>query len=152
MRCEHCQREIPESGPVYRLSLSPGHPWATKSGLIEGKMHWEWDQLVQSVCDSCRQDRDVELWRRDWRPAEPCRNCGRPVSHDTARKVPKHVVCSPDCRRAVYAALARARRSLPQAICQTCGKLFPPSRIDARFCSSPCRQRAYRQRQHAKAA
>jgi hypothetical protein len=31
-------------------------------------------------------------------------------------------------------------------ICRTCLRPFLPNRSDARYCSSPCRQRAYRRR------
>ena len=30
--------------------------------------------------------------------------------------------------------------------CETCGAPFTPTRSDGRYCSSPCRQKAYRQR------
>jgi len=34
--------------------------------------------------------------------------------------------------------------------CTGCGREFAPSRSDARWCSSACRQRAYRQRKEAR--
>jgi hypothetical protein len=30
--------------------------------------------------------------------------------------------------------------------CEACGESFTPTRSDGRYCSSPCRQRAYRRR------
>jgi hypothetical protein len=36
---------------------------------------------------------------------------------------------------------------LCQFSCDQCGEAFTPTRSDARYCSSPCRQRAYRRRQ-----
>jgi hypothetical protein len=33
--------------------------------------------------------------------------------------------------------------------CQGCGSTFTATRPDARYCSGPCRQRAYRTRRHA---
>jgi protein-arginine kinase activator protein McsA len=33
-----------------------------------------------------------------------------------------------------------------ELVCEDCGTTFTATRHDARFCSSPCRQRAYRQR------
>lgn len=41
----------------------------------------------------------------------------------------------------------RRRSSVPVAVCATCQTPFEPSRADARYCSSPCRQRSYRRRQ-----
>ena len=36
------------------------------------------------------------------------------------------------------------------SICRECGESFTPARSDAAYCSSPCRQRAYRDRQRPK--
>ena len=105
------------------------------------------DLVVRYVCAGCN-DPTKHIWLqfRRWRGPMSCQSCDRAVIHDTVRKVPKHVVCGPACRLAVYAALARKKRRLSKRACPTCGKLFPPKRTDALFCSSPCRQRAYRQR------
>ena len=144
MRCQHCRREIGTGEPVYRLSLLRGHPWA-----VEGPFG---DVVVRYVCADCNDPtKNQWLQGRHWGEPTPCRNCGRSVIHDTVRKAPKHIVCGPDCRRAVYTAQARAHYRKNQQHCQTCGKLFQPTRADAQFCSSPCRQRAYRQRPHAAA-
>ena len=50
------------------------------------------------------------------------------------------------------ATLMRWRKMLAEGIrCASCGNLFQPARRgDATFCSSPCRQRAHRQRVTAK--
>jgi hypothetical protein len=42
---------------------------------------------------------------------------------------------------------ASSRRSRNGACaCQACGESFTPTRSDGRYCSSPCRQKAYRRR------
>jgi hypothetical protein len=33
-------------------------------------------------------------------------------------------------------------------VCETCGGEFVPTRRDAKFCGSACKQRSYRRRQH----
>lgn len=70
----------------------------------------------------------------------PCAGCGRMVVHlPTWRH--DWVACSPRCRRRVYRGNVWGRST-----CDGCGEAFDASRADARYCSSACRQRAYRQR------
>jgi hypothetical protein len=64
--------------------------------------------------------------------------------------MPAIVACGEKCRMAIYA--AKGRRKPIERLCQTCGQPFVPKRADALTCSPACRQRAYRQRQHAEAA
>jgi hypothetical protein len=52
--------------------------------------------------------------------------------------------CADDARRAEAQATRLAARA--GTVCATCGGTFTPPRTDARYCSSPCRQRAYRRR------
>ena len=139
MQCQHCRREITEGEAVYRLSLFCGHPWAMQAA--------HWDMVVRYVCGTCCDPTKVSwLQGREWRLPMSCKGCGRSIIHDTVRKVPKHVVCGPECRMAVYARHARERRKKRERPCQNCGKPFVPKRADALTCSSPCRQRAYRLR------
>lgn len=42
--------------------------------------------------------------------------------------------------------MTAARVTLTQS-CETCGGSFEPRRSTRRYCSSPCRQKAYRERQ-----
>jgi hypothetical protein len=147
MHCSLCYRTLSAAEPVYRGRVSDGR------GAYNIR---SWG------CEPCqmrlwRSGPDPEgTWRRfqaQWR-SRPCKCCDRPVYIRTKQKTPRHVVCSATCGQAAKLAQARNRRAQlrPKATCETCGKLFPPLRIGARFCSSPCRQRAYRQRQHAEAA
>lgn len=102
---------------------------------------------------------------RHWTDPEPCLGCGRLVSH------PKHaawraladwvhyqqpdlaprVFCGGDCKRRVLAVEAKSCRLTAAAErgpvrCATCAGEFTPARHDARYCSSACRQKAYRER------
>lgn len=75
---------------------------------------------------------------------QPCATCGLPilVAPDKRRQV---VTCSDLCRARHYS--TRARRVTPTAhVCSGCGETMT-GRADRRFCSSACRQRAYRRRQ-----
>jgi hypothetical protein len=60
------------------------------------------------------------------------------------------VSCCERCERQVRVVKARERRhaARPARACENedCGKVFEPTRTDARFCSVACKQRAYRRR------
>jgi hypothetical protein len=56
------------------------------------------------------------------------------------------IFCSEQCRRATFRAQARAKRESTPRKCECCPVTFIPARADARYCSSTCRQRAYRER------
>jgi hypothetical protein len=158
MRCDHCYGPVPDGAAIWRISVGLGMP------------------AVQSWCAACakrwigllnRLPPDAENWTEDqrqrllraraelpfnrWHPARSCEQCGRPVIFHAVRRIPRHAVCGDACRYAIRLAQARARRARrrPQVVCVTCGRPFPPKRADALTCSPACRQRAYRQRQHA---
>jgi hypothetical protein len=48
--------------------------------------------------------------------------------------------CSPACEWRQR----RARNRIKQRECSVCGKLFTTTRVDAKFCSNACRQKAHR--------
>lgn len=100
-------------------------------------------------------ENSLGLWQLEWVPV--CEPCAGPSAVDKAgrsyvcggcgmeMKGPeawKSRVCSERCEQ-------RVRRSRKKAMelraCTSCGKSFK-GRADARFCSPPCRQQAYRQR------
>jgi hypothetical protein len=104
------------------------------------------------VCGACltpqerRNDPDWPTWQPQtfW-----CDGCGHPMLLRT--RVPgsrRRLFCSDACRLMV----TRMRRKVAEATCRTCGKVFTPARKDAAYCSSPCRQKAYRQRRPATAS
>jgi hypothetical protein len=98
------------------------------------------------TCADCPQRSLLER-DSDFLDPEPCHGCGRMVAVRTRRGQRKVVACSERCawtarnrRRATVAAILRRRR------CLACNEAFAAPRSDARYCSSACRQRAYRQR------
>jgi hypothetical protein len=99
---------------------------------------------IVPVCPACARKADHPYgygWHSD---SGRCEGCGRKVIEPSrwtwgGRRI---VACSERCRE-------RARRLRPQPAarkCDSCGKSFKPSRVDARYCSSACRQKAYRRR------
>jgi hypothetical protein len=137
MNCDHCHLPIPDSKPIYRVVGS----WGSYGRGFRG-----------SMCGRCCEETHL-LEHRHWHAALPCIHCGRPVFYEARRDRPRYyVVCGKKCQRAAYAARAadrsrqRRRQREQQHACAQCGVRFEPKRGDARYCSSACRQAAYRQR------
>src|SRR5580704_1203634 len=103
MQCKLCRREMGSTDPIYRVSVA--YSINTRDISHGG---------VFEVCaECCATKPGVEfrwLTGHQWRSPEPCKRCGRPVISDMQRKQPKHVVCSDQCRRAVYNAMQVAKR------------------------------------------
>jgi hypothetical protein len=99
-----------------------------------------------------------------WHPARPCEGCARPVvnhksvrpgyrrengwiqTEDYAPRDSWRIFCSERCRRAVFGAEQKAKREHDPIDCPVCHERVDARRRDARYCSSACRQRAYRER------
>ena len=73
-----------------------------------------------------------------------CLTCGMDISH----MLLKAKVCSKRCDD-IRRGKVRAE-PLPDATCATCGTAFPAKRIDARYCSSGCREKGRRARARTK--
>ncbi len=127
--CKPCQRGMASFEPIYR------------------DLGWNGRAIkVRLRCAECpyASRRNPE----DWRAPEPCEGCGRPVIWELRRPLPRHVVCSDECRLRVYRAIGRARRrSLVRSrSCLVCGLSYMPKRSDARYCSAACKQKVHRDR------
>jgi hypothetical protein len=122
---------LPDHEPIHRVSLS----WVNHNSVI------------RLVCRACAVRIGGQY--KTWRELIACQGCGRTVIHDINRQPPRYVICGEQCRRTVRATLAREKRGQPsERHCQTCGGVLASQRADVRHCSSPCRQKAYRQRRH----
>ena len=98
--------------------------------------------VAVSICATCLAPEPKPLGPYRWYDsAAPCPGCGHPM-RTQYRPGPAQKVCSAACAQKLY----RARRKVTEATCATCGEVFAPTRRDAVYCSSPCRQRAYRRR------
>lgn len=129
--CEQCERAFDSGDVIYRKRSPSGDdgPWVTGGWMLE------------SYCDDC-----VSKWHPSWRKARrdpsPCRGgCGALVSFWNWENI---TTCSERCSRLVQ--LERKRVHHDQRLCDVCLELFTPKRSDARYCSSACRQDAYRKR------
>jgi hypothetical protein len=124
-----------------------------------------WSQRIQHpVCGGCRDGQRYEHFTY-WYEPQPCEGCGRAVSYrvpsSKAQQVPgwhrggplqfaprsKRTFCSTRCRqREAYSRRVAAAATAGPIPCTVCGTTRISSRQGARYCSSPCRQKAYRAR------
>lgn len=128
-QCGKCGRALTAEAPVWRARLPLGYgPFG------------RWQQRMAPVCADC-----ASKWRR-FRPPRPCENCGRPVHQEDNFRSHRRTFWT--CERATRATTARQERLDARGTrpCEHCGETFEPTRTDARFCSFPCKQRAYRRR------
>jgi hypothetical protein len=99
-------------------------------------------------CEAC-PPKFSEDYPRRWLDPRPCDRCARLVYRERPqRKDSRYVTCSLDCRQAIHNANYRKRHPQwrHQRKCRLCGKAFTPKRTDAKFCSTACKQAAYRKR------
>jgi hypothetical protein len=140
MQCKLCRREMAPGDPIYRFW--GGDSWYPING-----------SCTAEVCAECCATKPSADWPwikplGGWRLPKPCERCGRPVINAMRRKLPKHIVCSRECRLAVYGAIEAAKRrvSVKPRRCALCEASFVPERSDARYCSAACKQKAFRRR------
>ena len=83
-----------------------------------------------------------------------CPDCKRPITGAGGLPASHHRGwrnhCAPCGHKGVLReARDRRRRRRADRACAACGQTFTPARSDGRYCSSACRQKAYRQRRQA---
>jgi hypothetical protein len=163
--CAECGRQFANKEPMWRVKMHIGQVYGG------GAHYW-----LAPICTKCRRKPPKDAYIRNeqgqithvvhaswlWRTLKwsgPCVTCGRPI-RETAEwtwKPWKHRrrrhYCCDRCRRAgesaYQAEIARQNRAEVRGLsrpCVTCGEHFEPSRNDSQYCSSPCRQKAYRRR------
>jgi hypothetical protein len=79
----------------------------------------------------------------------PCDACGRPVVwRATGRdRYRRHVFCCERCRWTYHNGVRNERNARArEKVCEVCGEGFTATRRDAKTCSPPCKQKAYRRR------
>jgi hypothetical protein len=98
------------------------------------------------VCDVCVLDRELNQARYK----TGCLGCGRLVSFPRRMARGREWAdCPQTCSNACYRKALRKQRRPKTHECITCKAKFKSSRADAQFCSSACRQWAYRLRAKA---
>ncbi|WOC15392.1 hypothetical protein MP213Fo_08450 [Pseudochrobactrum sp. MP213Fo] len=131
--CGSCKRPIEANEAVWRMRINHRRsPFGVRT----------YDTLP--CCEACTV---AQKWRIFEDPA-PCEHCARPVHNEWRQIDRKHVYCCTKCEQKAQISVAKQKRTNARETrqCMECSQTFPPVRIDAKFCSSPCRQKAYRKR------
>jgi hypothetical protein len=117
------------------------------AGFHAGFIFHEWAQVP--VCELCVTDHERKsefAWGKPYTHA--CHGCGRRLTfvvHWERRD--NRFTCDNVCARRALRKQRRPKRRL----CTQCSKRFSSARKDAQFCSSACKQKAYRKRLVAEA-
>ena len=151
--CGRCGRALADGEAVYRKRISMGY---CGSGAFQ--------TMIAPLCGDCDAATDKE-WHLSLRSAlngppgysyywnGPCETCGRTIYEGEFRYHRTYHYCCDDCaargwssRSAVKAKMQRTEARGPSRPCAVCGEHFEAGRTDAQYCSSSCRQKAYRRR------
>jgi hypothetical protein len=165
VKCSTCEKEFGPADTVYRTRVEvckpkggektvrvwmPGSPRDSHHEYFEGRTIWVSGRQAP-VCETCRP---TDAYFK-WSDPQPCAGCGRPLRSSFTREGKGARTCSHWCWCAVEAAKRRQERQQRGGVqhavkaCAVCNVPFIPTRNDAVVCSHKCRQKAYRQRQHA---
>ena len=132
-------------------TFKPGQPVFRRMVVYPRSTYLFTRKSVAPVCEACRcpkydrhydQNSVCNLYEAF---NGPCVGCGRPV-HQGSLRHRRYDYCSTRClddfkREAHILEMAQRRFD-----CETCGEEYEPKRSDSHYCSSPCRQKAYRER------
>ena len=130
--CTRCEAPFVADAMIYMVRRQYG------SGLFQ------WETIA--VCERCLTETEQAL---EHAALGTCGGCGHRmirVMRSRHRRTGRQWAVRACCDRCEQRIHRRNRRRIKQPICTACGKPFEPKRSDASFCSSACRQRAYRQR------
>jgi hypothetical protein len=136
LTCDECKRAISDGEPVRHTREDPHR--SCFGGWVVGSAC---RKII--LCEQCgggkrTLDREIE-----------CRQCRRLIRRNYFASLRTSPFCCRACAVAHQSARAREERAAlrgPARPCMECGKHFSPSRDDALYCSSACRQKAYRGR------
>jgi hypothetical protein len=133
-RCSRCH--FPLSDDVYMVREKIN--WRTL-GPPDGAVAF-WQYEVVPVCEVCVTEVELDRARRGYQ--RPCMGgCGKQL-HFAVNVRHSRKACSTACYRRGW----RKQHRFKSTRCANCDIVFSTTRLDARFCSSACRQSAYRVR------
>ena len=166
-KCEKCDRDLKSEEPVWKYYefVRPDR-WGMRHGYTIRRAGHGVTSIT--VCLDCRPEL-FKLWQdvqadvdrhgaksRYWalvfdddKPiTKPCEGCAREVTVDgaLARRY-KYWYCCWACETTANKSRKKAEGDdRRRRECAECGEVFTPARDDAKTCSRPCRQKAYRRR------
>jgi hypothetical protein len=147
--CATCRKLLGDPVYLFRVAGSNG------SIFVDLHEHLVGGDNLRAVCQACWAEHSSEKVF-PWFGGDP-RTCGcgtgivctaerfRTIGWFDAERAQS---CSPLCARERRNAIAREGRlaARENRSCEVCGDPFTPARADGRYCSSACRQDAYRKR------
>jgi len=129
--CGKCGEDFLKDEPIYRRRSNIGR------GFLGGMR-----TALLSYCDSCAP----KICDTQYQTGK-CDVCARTVHYPWDFVSRWHLFCSVRCSKAHYARVQREKRlAKRRKTCNECGRDFLAPRSDSKFCSSACKQRAYRDR------
>jgi hypothetical protein len=163
-RCSDCDKPFEPGATIYRRALytafGPVLPYCEEHCCDQTEGRHNRDLTDGTYYPTCACPGG--LGDRHWLKAEPCVSCGRLVRNHARSANPyrftptwtyqgaaERIVrtyCSTGCKRTFYARARASSLFVSGKFCAACEALFTPKRSDSRYCSSACRQKAYRQR------
>ncbi len=153
VRCTHCRQALTRREPIAVVPI----PCCARYRCGRGRLLARWCSVCLQSYRPIWIDQGVRYVPRGYtvKPDHeaPCAECGRLMFYVEMRgRVWWPITCSDDCKRSRRQRLERARDARRRAHvvttwrpCTRCGASFT-GRTDARWCSSRCRQAAYRRR------
>jgi hypothetical protein len=133
--CEKCDRDLLPGECAYRRRAYIGH------GFFGGAR-----MPMQTECRDC-MGADRVVMREC-----ACGHCQRPLFVPCDGVWRRHPFCCRSCEVAFYSARQLAKRARAPQPCPVCVQPFKGARADSKYCSSACRQKAYRHRAAAEPA
>jgi hypothetical protein len=131
--CGICNRTLAPHEPVWRRRF-------TRRSMLG------WGTIMVPCCE---QHNGVGGVFADYQKPSPCEGCGRTVHTEWSRRLCRRTFCCEVCEVKARCGEARDKRRQARGatrVCEQCGETFELTRSDARYCSGPCKQVAYRLR------
>ena len=136
--CTRCETKFEPGSTLFLVNEKVGQVHFDLPSARIGHVHWT--RTTVPVCNACT----TELEGKYSVMEKTCEGCGLRMlvsRYERRTRTTCTTVCSQRARR------ARRQRERPPLKCEVCSTFFfPKRRADAKYCSSPCRQLAYRQR------
>ena len=131
--CTYCLVKVPYPHAIFRGYVRH------EEDITEG-----WGYSLITLCMDCAQDEDDVISKSVKNcgvVSRFCKCCQRPIAFGNWHRHIKEY-----CSRTCYDRHRHQRHRTETLTCHTCNETFTPKRADSKYCSSKCRQKAYRQR------
>jgi hypothetical protein len=143
--CTRCRKPFAADAPAFMVRELVGYGLIGSEEKGYAYLGSEWATVP--VCEPCGTVKEQADAGQHGQKETVCKSCGIRMIHCDWSYYRRHNVCTPRCAQRVRRRARREQR--PEQTCTVCKTMFQPKRADAKFCSSACRQWAYRLRKFA---